>query len=84
MRRELGTCIVDGSAREEEVPMKKTTTPVDRTMIVFEAEPSPALRCSHCGAAVTDADAECPTCESPIDWGASGDALRSWEQSGAR
>jgi len=59
-------------------------TPVDRTTVIFEAEPDPVLRCSHCGVLATDADAECPTCESPIDWGASSGALREWEQSGGR
>jgi len=58
-------------------------TPTDRATAVFESEPDPVLRCSHCSSAVTDADAECPTCESPIDWGASSDALRAWQQSGA-
>jgi Zn finger protein HypA/HybF involved in hydrogenase expression len=55
-------------------------TPIDRATVVFESEPEPALRCSHCRAVVTDADAECPACESPIDWGASTDALHAWEQ----
>jgi endogenous inhibitor of DNA gyrase (YacG/DUF329 family) len=54
-------------------------SPIDRATAIFEAEPTPALHCSHCGAAVSDDDAECPTCESPIDWGASSDALRSWQ-----
>jgi Zn finger protein HypA/HybF involved in hydrogenase expression len=57
-------------------------TPADRATAIFEAEPDAVLRCSHCGHLVTDADAECPTCESPIDWGASSGALRAWEQSG--
>lgn len=60
--------------------MHQTDTPVDRATITFEQEPTPALRCSHCGAEVTDADPECPTCESPLDWGSSAAALRSWEQ----
>jgi Zn finger protein HypA/HybF involved in hydrogenase expression len=57
-------------------------TPADRATVIFEPEPDPVLRCSHCGHLVADADAECPTCESPIDWGASSGALRAWEQSG--
>jgi hypothetical protein len=58
----------------------RATTPIDRVTAVFAPEPEPTLRCSHCDGAVTDADAECPTCESPIDWGASAEALRAWEQ----
>ena len=57
-------------------------TPADRATVIFEPEPDPVLRCSHCGHLVADADAECPTCESPIDWGASSGALRAWEKSG--
>lgn len=57
-------------------------TPADRATVVFDPGPDPALRCSHCGDLVTDADAECPTCDSPIDWGASSDALRAWEEQG--
>ena len=57
--------------------------PVDRALAVFETDPVPALRCSNCGDAVTDDDPECTTCDSPIDWGASAPALRSWKQSGA-
>ena len=53
-------------------------TPADRATAFFDPGPEPALRCSHCGDMVTDADAECPTCDSPIDWGASSDALRAW------
>lgn len=63
--------------------MSETPTPIDRATVVFEPDPSPSLRCSNCGGGVTDADADCPTCESPIDWGASAAALRAWEQSGA-
>jgi endogenous inhibitor of DNA gyrase (YacG/DUF329 family) len=61
--------------------MTDAITPTDRATAVFDPELAPGLRCSHCGGAVTDADAECPTCESPIDWGASSEALRSWELS---
>ena len=58
-------------------------TPNYRATVVFEAEPDPTLRCSHCGSNVTDDDADCPTCASPLDWGASLAALRAWEKSGA-
>jgi uncharacterized OB-fold protein len=61
--------------------MTDAITPTDRATAVFDPERGSELRCSHCGSAVTDADAECPTCESPIDWGASSEALRSWELS---
>lgn len=57
--------------------------PVDRATAVFQPELIPPLRCSNCGEAVTDDDPECPTCDSPIDWGASAEALRSWKQSEA-
>jgi hypothetical protein len=57
--------------------------PVDRATAVFEPEPAPSLRCSNCHEAVTDDDPECPTCDSPIDWGASAPALRSLQQSEA-
>ena len=62
------------------MPDARPITPIDRTTVVFDPDPEPALRCGHCGDAVTDADAECPTCDSPIDWGASSDALHAWEQ----
>jgi hypothetical protein len=55
--------------------------PAARATAVFESDPAPALRCSHCGAAITDDDALCPTCQSPIDWGASMPALTRWQQS---
>ena len=49
--------------------------PCVRATAVFESEPRPTLRCSHCESEITDDDAECPTCDSPIDWGASFRAL---------
>jgi hypothetical protein len=55
--------------------------PALRATAVFEAEPRPALRCSHCESEITDDDAECPTCDSPIDWGASFRALSAWQDS---
>ena len=58
-------------------------TPADRATAVFDPGPEPTLRCSHCGDAVTDADAECPTCDTPLDWGASVDALRQWQSGGS-
>lgn len=61
--------------------MNDPTTPINRATVVFEAAPEPALRCSHCHAVVTDADADCPTCDSPLDWGASVDALTAWQKS---
>ena len=56
--------------------------PALRATAIFEPEPRPALRCSHCASEITDDDAECPRCESPIDWGASFSALSAWQQSG--
>ncbi len=56
-------------------------TPIIRATAVFEAAPEPELRCSHCHSAITDDDAECPACDSPIDWGASFAALDAWQQS---
>ena len=52
--------------------------PVGRVTAVFEAAPAPELRCSHCNGDMTDDDAHCPTCDSPIDWGASYTALKQW------
>lgn len=52
--------------------------PASRATAVFEAEPAPVLRCSHCQAEITDDDAQCPTCDTPLDWGASFQALREW------
>jgi hypothetical protein len=60
-----------------------TPTPAGRATAVFEPDPDPALRCSNCGSLITDDDADCPTCASPIDWGASNKALRAWQQSSA-
>lgn len=56
-----------------------TVTPTDRATAVFDPELDSELHCSQCGGAVTDDDPECPTCESPIDWGASTEALRTWQ-----
>lgn len=52
--------------------------PVGRVTAVFDAEPAPGLHCSHCNGDMTDDDAHCPTCDSPIDWGASFKALKEW------
>ena len=57
-------------------------TPVGRATAVFAAEPTPTLTCSHCEAVVSDDDAQCPRCDSPIDWGASIAALREWQKAG--
>jgi len=59
--------------------MTDAITPADRATAVFDPELDSELHCSQCGAAVTDDDPECPTCESPIDWGASTEALRTWQ-----
>ena len=58
-------------------------SPAGRATVAFVAEPAPVLRCSHCGAEVTDDDADCPTCTTPLDWGASRAALQAWQASGA-
>jgi hypothetical protein len=52
-----------------------------RATVVFDPDPEPTLRCSQCSARLTDDDADCPTCASPIDWGASMAALRAWQRS---
>jgi hypothetical protein len=52
--------------------------PVARATAVYRAEPTPALHCSHCDGMVTDDDPDCPTCDSPIDWGASVTDLKQW------
>lgn len=56
-------------------------TPIGRVTAVFHPDTGPDLRCSHCDAVMGDDDAECPTCDSPIDWGASNAALRAWTES---
>ena len=60
-----------------------TMSPEGRAAVVYEAEPAPTLKCSYCGSVVTDDDADCPTCTTPIDWGSSVKALRAWQQRGA-
>jgi predicted amidophosphoribosyltransferase len=55
-------------------------TPAGRATAVFEPEPSPLLRCSHCKSEITDDDADCPTCTTPLDWGASFTDLQSWQK----
>jgi hypothetical protein len=58
-----------------------TMSPAGRATARFEAEPRPHLTCSHCGSEVTDDDADCPTCTTPLDWGASRKALEAWTES---
>ncbi len=59
-----------------------TMSPEGRAAVVFQAGPTPTLRCAYCGSIVTDDDADCPTCTTPIDWGASLQALREWQRHG--
>ncbi len=58
-------------------------SPAGRTVVNFESDPAPQLVCDHCGSTVTDDDADCPTCTTPLDWGASRAALQAWQASGA-
>lgn len=51
-----------------------------RATAEYSADPAPTLLCSNCNHTVTDDDPECPTCESPIDWTASDDALHAWKE----
>lgn len=60
-----------------------TMSPAGRALAVYEPEPTPTLKCSHCASVITDDDADCPTCTTPIDWGASRKALQAWAASGA-
>ena len=55
-----------------------TMSPAGRATAVFIADPAPQLRCSHCSSEITDDDADCPTCTTPIDWGASRASLQAW------
>jgi hypothetical protein len=55
-----------------------TMFPAGRATALFVADPTPALQCSHCGAEITDDDADCPVCTTPLDWGASRVALQEW------
>jgi len=41
-------------------------------------EPEVALQCSWCQGALTDDDADCPTCTTPIDWGSSFKVLKEY------
>jgi hypothetical protein len=66
------------SERTPPMPESATTPAADRATVRFQAEPRPAMLCSNCGGDVSDDDAECATCESPIDWGASSEALHAW------
>ena len=52
--------------------------PVGRATAVYRAEPAPRLVCSHCDGEISDDDPDCPTCDSPIDWGASFRDLNEW------
>jgi hypothetical protein len=65
--------------RGKDATLMPDITPTDRATAVFDADVDAQLRCSHCGGGLSDDDPECPTCESPIDWGASQEALRLWE-----
>ncbi len=56
-------------------------SPAGRATALFVADPAPMLRCSHCGSEITDDDADCPTCTTPLDWGASRKALDAWAAS---
>jgi hypothetical protein len=59
-----------------------TMSPAGRATAVFVSEPAPTLHCSHCDSAITDDDADCPTCTTPLDWGASRAALQEWYDRG--
>ncbi len=54
--------------------------PALRATAEFSADPAPLLHCSNCSEPLTDDDPECPTCDSPIDWSASSEALRAWKE----
>jgi predicted amidophosphoribosyltransferase len=62
------------------MPDPATTPAIDRATVRFQAEPRAALLCSNCGGDVSDDEAECATCESPLDWGASSAALAAWAE----
>jgi hypothetical protein len=57
-----------------------TMSPAGRATAVFAADPVPSLHCSHCDAELTDDDADCPRCTTPIDWGASRVDLQTWQE----
>ena len=61
----------------------KGMSPDGRCEVVLVTEPEVALRCSWCEGPLTDDDADCPTCTTPLDWGASRAALQAWQASGA-
>jgi hypothetical protein len=47
--------------------------------VLFDRSRDADLHCSACDAVVADDDAECPSCDAPLNWGASIAALREWE-----
>jgi hypothetical protein len=65
------------------MPETPTMSPTGRATAAFVADPTPTLQCSHCGSEITDDDADCPTCTTPLDWGASRKALEAWAEAGA-
>jgi hypothetical protein len=54
-------------------------SPDGRAEAVFVSEPEPGLRCSWCQGVITDDDADCPTCTTPLDWGSSYKVLKQWQ-----
>lgn len=54
-------------------------SPDGRCEAVLVTEPAPVLVCSWCKGGITDEDADCPTCSTPIDWGSSFKVLKQWQ-----
>jgi len=53
-------------------------SPDGRCEAVLVTEPEVVLQCSWCEGVITDADADCPTCTTPIDWGSSFKVLKAY------
>jgi hypothetical protein len=58
---------------------EKGMSPDGRCEAVLVTEPAPVLVCSWCQGELTDDDADCPSCSTPIDWGSSFKVLKEWQ-----
>lgn len=57
----------------------KGMSPDGRCEVVLVTEPEVVLTCSWCEGVLTDDDADCPHCTTPIDWGSSFKVLKEYQ-----